>query len=117
MDNQQDKVTEVGLRHSIAVALGFLVFMGVLFTLPDLLRPTFPLGYKRAALMIAIGSFVGMAISVWLTRLVQSLTHGSLTIPLKSWHLNVGLGILVFVWTGVPALLSWSCLSLSDNSM
>src|SRR5206468_35081 len=33
------------------------------------------------------------------------------------WHLNVGLGILVFVWTGVPALLSWSCLSLSDNSM
>jgi hypothetical protein len=116
MNNYQDKVTEVGLRHSIAVALGLLVFMGVLFTLPDLLRPAFQSGYKRSALIIAIGFAAGMAVGFWLTRLLQSLTHGSLTIALKSWHLNVGLGILVSVWTGIPALLAWSCPSLLEHT-
>ena len=112
MDNGQDKITEFNLRKSIAVAVLFLFFIEVLFALPDLLRPAFPLGYKRAALILAIGLAVGTVMGVVFTVLLRRRISRSLVIPMQSWHRDVGLGILFLLWVVVPNLLSRMCFSL-----
>ena len=95
----------------------FLVFIEVLFALPELIRPAFPLGYQRSALILAIGFTVGAVMGGGLTRLLRSRIGGSLVIPIKSWHLDVGLGIPFLLWAGVPYLLSRVCTSLGERAI
>lgn len=117
MANHEDKTTEVRLRQSVTAFLVFLIFMDALFTLPELFRPASSLSYERAVLILAIGFAVGAAIAGGLIRLFQSRVSGSLVIPVKSWHLDVGFGILFLLWVGVPALLSWRCSSLWEEAI
>ena len=105
-DKIDDTITEFTLRRAIAIMFVCNVFAGAVVALSELAATTFVLGYQRAALNLAIGIAVGVAIAGGLTRLLQSRITSSFVIPIKSWHLNVGFGLLCLLWAGIHALLS-----------
>jgi hypothetical protein len=117
MVDHQHKITEVRLPQTIVVLLAFFICVEGLVSLFELLRPTFPLGYQRSALVLAVGFTVGAVIGGGLTSLLRSRIAGSLVTPIRSWQVEVGFWLLLLLWGGIPYLLSQACMPLWDEAM